>query len=298
MQLPTVVLFLISSSRIHHHCTQIGLQQFHLNMSRPSSSSSSQPSSSLTTATTTTSTTDALTFLSQICGKLKRIKRTGWIRHKVPLPESDSDHMHRCAMCALLLTSQPPDPKDDYTYTLPEYQKFHPSLINSSKLIKMAMTHDLCESIAGDITPFCDANVVNSKHDNEKEAMKEIRNVVGDPLGLELYELWKEYEEQETIEALYCKDIDKFEMVMQAYEYELEHLAFKKDCNENENDDGGIEDESNKYTITPLRTFFITTNNKMKSPLFRRLDAELRQKREALMKERGWEVTQEERQNY
>ncbi len=306
--LPTVILFLISSSRI-------GLQQlFHLNnqnMSNTNTSCINNSSSSQQhlSSPTTTSTSDALMFLSQICGKLKRIKRTGWIRHKVPLPESDSDHMHRCAMCALLLTTQlPPDSKDEYAYTLPEYQKFHPSHVNSAKLLKMAMTHDLCESIAGDITPFCDVNVVNSKYDNENEAMMEIRNVVGDPLGLELYELWKEYEEQETIEALYCKDIDKFEMVMQAYEYELEYLGFQKDCNENENenkidddanDDRGTgDDEINKDTITPLRTFFITTNNKMKSPFFRRLDAELRQKREALLKERGWKVTQEERQNY
>ena len=42
---------------------------------------------------------------------------------KVPLPESDSDHMHRCAMCALLL-SQPADPRDDYSG---EQERFHPN---------------------------------------------------------------------------------------------------------------------------------------------------------------------------
>lgn len=36
--------------------------------------------------------------------------------------------------------------------------------------------------------------------------MQAIRKVVGDPLGSELYELWKEYEELETVEAIYCKD--------------------------------------------------------------------------------------------
>ena len=41
---------------------------------------------------------------------------------KVPLPESDSDHMHRCAMCAMLL-SQPPDPHDDYSG---DAGRFHP----------------------------------------------------------------------------------------------------------------------------------------------------------------------------
>ncbi|VDM25963.1 unnamed protein product [Hydatigera taeniaeformis] len=32
----------------------------------------------------------------------------------------------------------------------------------------------------------------------------------------------QEYEEQKTPEAVVCKDLDKFEMILQAYEYELE----------------------------------------------------------------------------
>lgn len=39
----------------------------------------------------------------------------------------------------------------------------------------------------------------------EEQAMQAIRKVVGDPLGMELYELWKEYEELKTVEAIYCK---------------------------------------------------------------------------------------------
>lgn len=60
--------------------------------------------------------------------------------------------------------------------------------------------------------------------------MQAIRKVVGDPLGLELYELWKEYEELKTTEAIYCKDIDKFEMVVQAFEYEKEHLKARDEA--------------------------------------------------------------------
>lgn len=60
--------------------------------------------------------TESANFLLLSCG------RTGWVMRKVPLPESDSDHMHRCAMCAMLLT-QPPDPRDDYSA---DAQRFHP----------------------------------------------------------------------------------------------------------------------------------------------------------------------------
>lgn len=36
----------------------------------------------------------------------------------------------------------------------------------------------------------------------------------------ELFALWQEYEEAKTPEALLVKDLDKFEMIVQAFEYE------------------------------------------------------------------------------
>jgi len=251
---------------------------------------------------------DPLTFLSEICGRLKTLKRTGWVRHNVPLPESDSDHMHRCAMCSLLLT-QPISKqveKDDYASENPQspFLKFHPKNVDQTKLLKMTLTHDLCESLAGDITPFCSKELVLSKHDKECESMKKIQNIIGDPLGKELFDLWKEYEEQETVEAIYCKDIDKFEMVMQAFEYEKAHLKEKdrkrKVAAITENGknlssalDGNIKQ---KILTEPMRTFFQTTTKSIKTPLFRKLDRELRERRKNWLKENGWNMTKEEYQ--
>ena len=191
----------------------------------------------------------------------------------------------------MLVTSQPPHPDDDYT-TGGEFGNavFHPDRIDGGKLLKMAVTHDLCEALAGDVTPFCDKSKVENKHEVERMAMKEIRKIVGDPLGEELFGLWKEYAELETTEAIYCKDIDKFEMVMQAYEYEKAHLR-----NKSEVGDGDGDDDDASVSSKPMRTFFITTQKKMKSPMFKRLDAELRTKREAMLNERGWDTTAEER---
>jgi len=259
--------------------------------------------------------TDSLSFVSDICGALKNIKRTGWVRHNIPLPESDSDHMHRCAMCALLVT-QPPDPRDDYIK--PETCMFHPEKVDSTRLLKMAVTHDLCESLAGDVTPFCDPSLVNSKEEREEQAMRSIQKVVGDPLGEELFELWREYEDQKTAEALLCKDIDKFEMVVQAYEYEKEYLlprdkvaeADEEDAkppvaesNDDENDTTGtkkrkVNDVRPDIRREPLRGFFVSTSSCMKSPLFRRLDGELRERRESMLKGKGWDVTDAEKQKY
>jgi len=239
---------------------------------------------------------DALRFITEIGGALKQLKRTGWVMRRVPFPESDSDHMHRCALCAMLVTSQPVDPRDSYTD--PAVSRFHPEQINGNKLLRMALTHDLCEALAGDITPFCGVGV-DQKHEKEKTAMERIRSMVGDPLGKELYDLWLEYEQQETADAIYCKDIDKFEMVVQAYEYEKLYLQNKPNDVDSLLDlvDG---EDLPAVVDQPLRRFFKTTRSCMQTPMFRRLDQELRDRREVMLREEkgGWKVTDEERQYY
>jgi putative hydrolase of HD superfamily len=288
-----------------------------------------------------------VSFLSNVCGALKQLKRTGWIRHRVPLPESDCDHMHRCAMCAMLVMSHlqqqvPPEEQEQQgqqetttTTTLTT------APLDGIKLLKMALTHDVCEALAGDITPHCEAHLLQSKHEREREAMQQIRqlldghneddaaaatnhhmhhqhhhHVTNVKLGEELYQLWQEYEEQSTIEAIYCKDIDKFEMVLQAYEYEKQHLRCKQNGLVVEQDvEGGGEQvtEDGEATATttnikatyfltqpvqhhPLRDFFISTNAAMKTSFFQQLDWQVRRQREDMLRERGWEVTDAERQ--
>ena len=105
---------------------------------------------------------------------------------------------------------------------------------------------------------------------------------------------------------------------MQAYEYEKEHLlprdkvteadeddakAPVAESNDEENDTGG--DKKRKLNNVrpdvrrePLRGFFVSTSSSIKSPLFRRLDRELRERRETMLKEKGWDVSAAERQRY
>lgn len=43
--------------------------------------------------------------------------------------------------------------------------------------------------------------------------------------------LWREYEENTTPNALLVHDIDKFEMLLQAYEYERSKHPKSRECN-------------------------------------------------------------------
>mmetsp|Transcript_10448 Transcript_10448/g.31936 ORF Transcript_10448/g.31936 Transcript_10448/m.31936 type:complete len:191 (+) Transcript_10448:124-696(+) len=142
---------------------------------------------------------DALKFLF-LCGKLKETKRTGWVNNDVQKPESIADHMHRMALISFLVGE---------------------NAENRSRLIKMAVVHDLAEAVVGDITPH-DGVSKEEKRRLEETAMLDIRDNIlkSSNAGNEIYELWQEYDDGITPDAQTMKQIDKFEMVVQAYEYE------------------------------------------------------------------------------
>lgn len=181
-----------------------------------------------------------LKFLTLV-GQLKATKRTGWIKRGIKSPESVSDHMYRMSIICFLLGNQPNDT------AAPKLDK--------DRCIKVALVHDLAECIVGDITPSCGVSK-EEKHLKEKEAMDELSSLVGDEAGKEIYELWEEYENQKTCEAQFVKDVDRFEMILQAFEYENEENRTKE-----------------------LQEFFDSTNGKFKHPLVKSWVKELYQMR-------------------
>jgi HD domain len=126
--------------------------------------------------------------------------------------------------------------------------------------------------------------------------------VAGEPLGSELADLWSEYEDQATPVARIVRDIDKFEMLAQAYEYEAEHL---RPCGTDPLQDSRTSATAKDAAAAscpapppprsivdePLRDFFHRQQGKMKSPIFQRLDKELRERRKAMLSGKGWGVT-------
>ncbi|XP_072107677.1 5'-deoxynucleotidase HDDC2 [Mobula birostris] len=131
-------------------------------------------------------------------GQLKRVSRTGWVYRNVKNPESVSDHMYRMAVMAFLI--EDPD-------------------LNKERCIKLALVHDMAECIVGDIAP-ADNISKEEKHRREEEAMKCLTALLNNDASKEIQELWQEYENQSSNEAKYVKELDRFEMIAQAFEYE------------------------------------------------------------------------------
>jgi putative hydrolase of HD superfamily len=174
-------------------------------------------------------------------GKLKELKRTGWVNHNVNRPESVADHMYRMAMMSFLV--------DD-------------SNVDKAKVMQIAVVHDLAEAIAGDIVPPEYSGISEQQKFNiEKGALQEIlSHLHGSVVDQQLESLWYEYEHKATTEGRLVKEIDKLEMVIQAFEYE-------------------------KAQKIKLDVFFTCTDGYFKNSQFAAIDKEIRRRRSLLWSE-------------
>jgi putative hydrolase of HD superfamily len=144
---------------------------------------------------------DLLSALAQV-GRLKRLRRAGWVRKGLSGTESVADHSFRTAVLALALAGE--------------------LGVDPGRLLALAVVHDLPESDpdVGDITPSCGISR-EEKRAKERAAMD--RLCTGMPGGDVLLSLWVEYDEGQTPEARAAHELDALEMALQAREYQASH---------------------------------------------------------------------------
>ena len=80
--------------------------------------------------------------------------------------------------------------------------------INLFRVIRMLSIHDLVEIDAGDTFLF-DEEGMKGKFEREKLAAKKIFGILDEPLSSEFYNLWIEFEEEETPDAIFACAIDR-----------------------------------------------------------------------------------------
>jgi putative hydrolases of HD superfamily len=92
-----------------------------------------------------------------------------------------------------------------------------PSPINVNHVLRMLVVHDLVEIYAGDVpAPHTRSSqeVSASKRQREEVAAQRIASNAKEA-GLAMVALWREFEQQQTIEAKLAKSIDKLEAQLQ-----------------------------------------------------------------------------------
>lgn len=95
--------------------------------------------------------------------------------------------------------------------------------IDKNRLMKICLVHDLAESIVGDITPHAGVSK-EEKRRLEEQALRSITSDLQYPdIAEEILDLWLDYEESRSKEAVIATQLDKLEMIIQADEYETLH---------------------------------------------------------------------------
>jgi len=128
--------------------------------------------------------------------KLKVTLRHSWLSNP-KRQESTAEHSWMVGLLAIVLSGE------------------LETKVNVLKVLKMAIVHDLAESITGDIPSFEDSKRKKNKHQAELKALKKLTKNLSPKIAAELLMLWEECEQKETLEAKFVQSLDKLEAVMQ-----------------------------------------------------------------------------------
>lgn len=165
-------------------------------------------------------------------GEIKRMKQRGLIFRGVKDPVTVAAHSFREALMGWVLN---------------EAEKIK---LNTKKILKITLLHDLCAGYAGDITPYESflpkkgkpkkelfkrwvrfsrrekRKFFLEKSKREREALKKLTSKLPENLKKEMRNLWSEYEKGSTKEGRFIQQLDMLENLFQALEYWEEDKKF------------------------------------------------------------------------
>ena len=159
--------------------------------------------------------TEEVAYIFKLMNKLREVPRKGWHDKGIKRSrvESVADHIYGCQMLAYAMHSE-------FEYD-----------VDVNRTILLLAVHEIGEIIMGDYTP--EDMPREKKLHREGEAAREVLESISNN---ELFqELYNEYEEQKTKEAIFAFQVDHAECDLQARLYEQ---------------DGSYEETYNKYEFT------------------------------------------------
>ena len=109
--------------------------------------------------------------------------------------------------------------------------------VNYTKMLEMALVHDIAEGKTGDYTAanqIAHPELKKEKIKKEAIAIKELKSMLPPPLNKKVSSLYKEYEEKKTLEAKIVSMLDKLEANLQANQYHNGDVRYWKQCENGE----------------------------------------------------------------
>lgn len=129
--------------------------------------------------------------------KMKNIYRQTYVLHE-DRKENDAEHSWHLAILAFMLEEYAAEP------------------IDTLKVIKMVLLHDVVEIDAGD-TYLYDEEGYKSKTEREEKAAQRIFGLLPDDQRDEYYALWREFEDDITYESRFASILDRMQPLLLNY---------------------------------------------------------------------------------
>ena len=140
---------------------------------------------------------DILNFYNNI-DKIKHKEREGWKRIGIKgVKDTIASHSFGSSLIAWIMAE-----KEGY---------------DSSKLIKMLLMHDLIMAYVDDYVPGQEG--YKNKRNIENELAKKLLSSVPDEIKKEFTALFEEYQEEKTEYAVFARECDKLDTILQAFMY-------------------------------------------------------------------------------
>jgi putative hydrolases of HD superfamily len=113
--------------------------------------------------------------------------------------EDDAEHSWSVAFICMILASR--------------LEKEFNIKLDQTKMLKMALIHDLAEIETEDTKPWQPEKRVN-KEEKERISMNNLTKNLPEDLSKEILDIWEECEKRETLEAKIVKSIDRLDPVL------------------------------------------------------------------------------------
>uniref|UniRef100_A0A7C2PD65 5'-deoxynucleotidase n=1 Tax=candidate division WOR-3 bacterium TaxID=2052148 RepID=A0A7C2PD65_UNCW3 len=138
--------------------------------------------------------------------RLKRTPRSGFWYYGIKEPETVAEHIFGVSLLAYIFGNY--------------LNRYHDLNLDMEKILKMAIIHELGEALIGDLHLESRQFLGKCVEEAEKKAFKEMSEKLPEGLKDEIYNLYEEFEEGKTPEAIFVRSMDKVDLLIQAFIYE------------------------------------------------------------------------------
>ena len=136
--------------------------------------------------------------LHEYIARLKELRRTGWVQRGVSDPETVASHSYAVALLTMMIADL--------------------RGLNTLDAVRMALIHDLAESIIGDLTPEMKMRL-GDLEERERRFFEDLVKLVPKELAETYLDSWRRFSRGEDEVSRLVREVDKLERGLQAMRY-------------------------------------------------------------------------------